>query len=133
MHDSRVSSADDALVLEDSELGLESGDRVDGLVWAGEHVSGRDVFVVDTAEANADVITDERGVDFLLDLVEERRDLDLDLVGHEDQALSFAEMARLDLADDDGTHILVLFGDGHHKWSVELAINHGHLVDQLEE
>jgi hypothetical protein len=109
VHDGRVASTDDVLVFEDGELSLKVSNGMDGLGRAGQDETGTDVFVVDTAKANADVVTTETDGNFFLKLVVDRSDFDDRFVGHEKKLVVLFEVARFDFADDDGAHVFVLF------------------------
>lgn len=55
------------------------------------------------------------------------------LVGHEQDTLTLLDVTRLDLTDEDGTHVLVLFSDGEHEGRVQLAVERLHVVEILEQ
>lgn len=55
------------------------------------------------------------------------------LVGHKHISLVLLDVTRLDLADNDSTHVLVLFSNGKHERSIELTIQGLHVVKILQQ
>ena len=133
VHDSGVTGTNDVFVVQDGQLSFESGHSMYGFLWAGQYESWADIFVIDTAYTDPDVIAAERLLDLVFHLVVESGDFDFVLVGHEKESVTLAHESGLDLADDDGTHIFVFLRDGHHEGCVDFAIYHGHLVEVFEE
>lgn len=133
VHDGVVTGGDDVLGLEDDELGFELVDGVHGLLRVGQDEADVDVRVLDAAEADADVVAAQSERHLLLHLVVDGGDLDRRLVRHEEEVLVLADLARLNLADNDASHVAVLFRDGHHERRVVLAVHQRHLVEEREE
>ena len=133
MHDGGVSSANDVLVVEDSKLCLELAHGVDGVRGACKHEAGADFLVVNAAEADAHVVTADGVVHLVLHLIVDGGDLNVVPIRHEQEIVALAQVARLDLADDDRAHVLVLLGDRHHQRRVDLAVDHRHLVEVAKE
>lgn len=133
MHHSRISSANDILVFQDSKLRFEATDGVNWFIRTREHESRRDILIVDTAQTDADVVATHRRVDLLFHFVVHGGDFDGFPVRHEDEVVAFADVPGFDFAHDDGAHVFVFLGDGHHEGGVDLAIYHGHSIHVFEE
>lgn len=69
VHDGTVTRANNILVVEDDELGLKVRDGVDGSLDGRENESDSDLFVFDSTETDADVVSAHGHRNFLLHLV----------------------------------------------------------------
>ena len=54
-------------------------------------------------------------------------------VGIDGQRLALAALAGLDLSNDDGAHVGVLVNDGHHEWTVDVALKRRQRVQVWNE
>lgn len=91
VHDGTVTSGDDVLVVENDELSLELGDGVDGRLGRSEHESNVDVLVLDSTQANANVVSAHGERDLVLHLVVDGSDRDGRLFG---MSVSHCELPR---------------------------------------
>lgn len=82
MHDGVVAGADDRLGLENRQLCLEPGRRVDRTTGRGEDVSWRDVDIGDARETDADVVARIGVLELLVDFVVDVGNLDGGLGGN---------------------------------------------------
>ena len=133
VHDSGVTGTNDIFVVQDGQLSFESGHSMYGFLRASQYESGADIFVINTAYTDPNVIAAERLLDLVFHLVVKSGDFDFVLVGHEKESVTLAHESGLDLADDDSTHIFVFLRDGHHEGCVDFTVYHGHLVEVFEE
>jgi len=133
VHNGTVSRADDVLVVQDGKLCLKLFHSFNWLDWTRENKAGADVFVLDATEADPNVVPALCRLELVLQLVVNCADLDLGMIGHEEEGLALAESTRLDLAYGDGAHVLVFLRDGDHKWCVNFSINHGERVKEFEK
>jgi hypothetical protein len=62
-----------------------------------------------------------------------KRERETHLVGHQQQVLTLLNHTRLNLTDNDATHVRVLLRDRHHQRGVVLAVLNGEVVEELEE
>lgn len=90
MHNSGITSTNDVLVVQNSQLSLKRGHCVDRLLRAGYHVSGSNVFIIYSANTNTDVVTANGRLDFVFHLVVEGGNFDVVLVGHENESVTLA-------------------------------------------
>ena len=99
VHDSGVTGTNDIFVVQDGQLSFESGHSMYGFLRASQYESGADIFVIDTAYTDPDVIAAERLLDLVFHLVVKSGDFDFVLVGHEKEGVALAHESGLDLAD----------------------------------
>jgi hypothetical protein len=66
VQNTRVSTTDDTLGLQNTEIGLERGDSLDRLGRRGQDETRHNVFIVDTTQSDTDVVTAECRFQFVV-------------------------------------------------------------------
>ena len=123
----------DALELDDVDLGLERTDAVDGVLDRGEYGAGDDVFLLDAAHPQPHLVATRRVGELFVRLGGDGDDFDRRAAGHQEQRGTLFNYSGLDLALNHHSHVPVLARDWHREGRPELTLEPGHAVEVFEQ
>lgn len=106
---------------------------MDGAFGGAEDEAGEDVFLLDAADAAADLVAAGGGGDFVFGFAVEGGDRDVFFVGHHGVGGTFLELSGFDFAFDYGAHVAVFAVDGHHEGGFDFSFEGVEVVEVFEE
>ena len=118
--------------LRDDDLSVKDVAGLDKVLDVAEDETLVGLVLVDTLDANLEVVAGARLLDLLL-VADDALDLDDLVVGHHAEEVADGEEARLELAVDDGALVPVLVDDREPHGAVGVALDEGEGVEGADE